>query len=62
MIVKNKSIGDLIMEYFKNHPNKDLLHGLVVDWVEEQCLRLYGKKTKRYMERDPKIPSERYID
>jgi len=40
------SISDLIKEYFKNHPNKDLPHGPVVDWVEEQYLNLYGKKPR----------------
>jgi 5-methylcytosine-specific restriction endonuclease McrA len=40
------SISDLIKEYFKNHPNKDLPHGPVVDWVEEQYLKLYGKKPR----------------
>jgi len=41
-----KSIADLVMEYFKKHPNKDLPHGPVVDWVEKQYLRLYGKKPR----------------
>jgi len=40
------SISDLIKEYFKNYPNKDLSHGPVVDWVEEQYLKLYGKKPR----------------
>lgn len=40
------SISDLIMKYFKKHPNKDLKHGPVVDWVEEQYLTLYGKKPR----------------
>ena len=34
----NKSISDLIMDYFKKHPNKDLKHGPVVDWVTNQYL------------------------
>jgi len=42
----SKSIGDLIIEYFEKHPNRDLPHGPVVDWVEEQYLRLYGKKPR----------------
>jgi hypothetical protein len=42
----DKSIGDLIMEYFKKHPKRDLQHGPVVDWVEEQYLKLYGKKPR----------------
>jgi len=34
-----KSIGDLIIEYFKNHPKQDLEHGPVVDWVTEEYLK-----------------------
>jgi len=34
------------MEYFQKHPKKDLQHGPVVDWVEEQYLNLYGKKPR----------------
>ncbi len=41
-----KSIGDLVMEFFKKHPNEDLPHGPVVDWVEEQYLKLYGRKPR----------------
>lgn len=41
-----KSIGDLVMEYFKKHPNKDLSHGPVVDWVERRYLKLYRKKPR----------------
>lgn len=40
------SINDLILEYFHNHPNQDLQHGPVVDWVEEQYLKLYRKKPR----------------
>jgi 5-methylcytosine-specific restriction endonuclease McrA len=43
---RNKSIGDLVKEYFKRRPNQDLPHGPVVDWVEEKYVRLYGKKTR----------------
>lgn len=42
----NKSISDMIIEYFKNHPNEDLPHGPVVDWVEEGYKRIYGKKPR----------------
>lgn len=35
----NKSISDLIMEYFQKHPKKDLQHGPVVDWVTKQYLK-----------------------
>jgi len=41
-----KSIGDLVMEFFKKHPNEDLPHGPVVDWVENQYLKLYGRKPR----------------
>ncbi len=41
-----KTIGDLVMEYFKKYPKKDLSHGPVVDWVEEKYLKLYGKKPR----------------
>jgi hypothetical protein len=34
-----KSISDLIMEYFKRHPKKDLKHGPVVDWIREEYLK-----------------------
>jgi len=42
----NKSISDLIIEYFKKHPNEDLSHGLVVDWVEEEYKKIYGRKPR----------------
>lgn len=34
------------MEYFKRHPKEDMPHGPVVDWVEEQYLRQYGRKPR----------------
>lgn len=40
------TIEDLIMEYFKKHPKKDLPHGPVVDYVEKKYLKLYGKKPR----------------
>jgi 5-methylcytosine-specific restriction endonuclease McrA len=43
---KNKSIRDLIIEYFKSHPNQDMPHSPVVDWVEEKYKRLYNKKPR----------------
>lgn len=43
---KNKSISDLIVEYFKKHPNEELEHAPVVDWVEAQYLKLYKKKPR----------------
>ena len=33
-----KTIGDLIMEYFKKHPKENLSHGPVVDWVEKEYI------------------------
>lgn len=41
-----RTIGYLIMEYFKKHPKIGLKHGPVVDWVEEQYLKLYNKKPR----------------
>jgi hypothetical protein len=41
-----KSINDLVLEYFYNHPNEELYHGPVVDWVEEQYFNLYGRKPR----------------
>lgn len=43
---RNKTIGDLVLEYFKKYPNCDLKHGPVVDWVEARYLKLYGKKPR----------------
>lgn len=34
------------MEYFQAHPKQDMKHGPVVDWVEEQYLKLHGKKPR----------------
>ena len=41
-----KSISQLVLEYFKMHPNKDLTHGPVVDWVEEQYVKSGGTKPR----------------
>lgn len=43
---KKKSIKDLIIEYFKTHPKKNMSHGPVVDWVEARYKRLYKKKPR----------------
>lgn len=40
------TIAELVMEYFRKHPKKDLPHGPVVDWVEKQYLKRYGKKPR----------------
>lgn len=34
------------MEYFRKHPKEELPHGPVVDWVEGEYLKLYGKKPR----------------
>jgi hypothetical protein len=34
------------MEYFKKHPKENLSHGPVVDWVEKEYLKLYGRKPR----------------
>jgi len=38
-----KSISDLIMEYFRKHPKKDIKHGPVVDWVTNQYLKYHSE-------------------
>jgi len=42
----NKSISQLILEYFKAHPNQDLKHGPVVDWVEDEYIKQGGTKPR----------------
>ncbi len=37
-----KTIRELVLEYFKNHPNEELPHGPVVDWVTEQYQQEHG--------------------
>jgi len=44
--MSEKSISELVLEYFKTHPNKDLRHGPVVDWVEKQYVKLTGSKPR----------------
>ncbi len=41
-----KSISDLALQYFQAHPNEDLEHGPVVDWVEKRYVRLGGTKPR----------------
>lgn len=43
---KNKSIRDLLIEFFKAHPKEDMTHGPVVDWVEARYKKLYNKKPR----------------
>ena len=46
IITKQKSIRDLLIEYFKAHPKQDIAHGPVVDWVETRYKRLYNRKPR----------------
>lgn len=41
-----KTVSELVMEYFRAHSKQDMKHGPVVDWVEEQYLKLHGKKPR----------------
>lgn len=43
-----RTISELVLEYFRKHPNEDLEHGPVVDWVTEEWL-----KEKEQPPRDP---------
>lgn len=43
---QQKTITDLIIEFFKNHPKEEMPHAPVVDWVEEQYKQLYNKKPR----------------
>jgi len=41
-----KSISELVLAYFKKHPNENLRHGPVVDWVEKQYIKAGGTKPR----------------
>jgi hypothetical protein len=41
-----KSISDLVLQYFQMHQNEDLEHGPVVDWVEKQYVKSGGTKPR----------------
>ncbi|MFH1152099.1 MAG: HNH endonuclease [Nanoarchaeota archaeon] len=43
---KKRTIRDLLIEFFKAHQNEDMPHGPVVDWVEEEYLKLYNQKPR----------------
>lgn len=43
---KEKSINDLVIEFFENHPNEEMPHGLVVDWVENKYKKLFNRKPR----------------
>ncbi len=36
-----KAISELIMEFFKTHPNEPMPHGPVVDWVTKEYLKFH---------------------
>jgi len=38
-----KTISELVLEFFVNHPNEELSHGPVVDWVTEQYRKERGR-------------------
>lgn len=38
----SKTVKELVMEYFSAHPNEDIEHGPVVDWVTEQWLKSHS--------------------
>lgn len=40
------TITDLIKAYFMAHPYQDLRHGPVVDYVEEEYLKIHGRKPR----------------
>lgn len=39
----NQCQSDLIMEYYKNHPNQDIPHPKIVDWVVSEYKKRTGK-------------------
>ncbi|MCX7928999.1 MAG: HNH endonuclease [Patescibacteria group bacterium] len=56
-----KSIGDLIKEYFEKHPNQDIQHGPVVDWVEDKYVKLYGRKPRDTWRNIRKLHEEGFL-
>ncbi len=46
MSEKRITIADLVKEYFTAHPNEDLRHGPVVDYVQERYVALYGRRPR----------------
>lgn len=56
-----KSINDLVKEYFKTHPLEDLQHGPVVDWVEEKYIKLYGRKPRDIWRNIRKLHEEGFL-
>lgn len=58
---KKKTIGDLIKEYFISHPNQDTEHGPVVDWVENEYIKLYGRKPRDIWRNIRKLHEEGFL-
>ena len=56
-----RSIGDLIKEYFKKHPNQDIPHGPVVDWVEDKYVKLCGRKPRDTWRNIRKLHEEGFL-
>ena len=56
-----KTIRELVMTYFRNHPNEELPHDPVVDWVTEQYRQEHGNpprdpwRTIRQLHQDGKL-------
>lgn len=46
MAPQRRTVSDLALEYFYQHPKEELKHGPVVDYIEEQYLKLYNKKPR----------------
>ncbi len=44
---KKKTIRELIIEYFKQHPNTDMPHGPIVDWVEPRYMAIHDGRRPR---------------
>lgn len=41
--MKKVTQSEIIMEYFKNNPRKDIKHPEIVDWVTEEYKKRTGK-------------------
>lgn len=41
--MEQKSIRELVLEYFSDHPKQDLTHGPVVDWVTREWQKTHGE-------------------
>lgn len=42
-MAETKTVNDLVIEYFQEHPKQELSHGPVVDWVTQQYLKEHDK-------------------